>query len=448
MRTCFAMLAAAATWVAIGSEAHAHFLFIHIGPPAEAGRSAEVYFSEQAQAGDPTIIDKIAHTQLWVQKTPGEFQPLKVHQAADRLRAYLPFAGSVAVIGDCQYGVLKREVPFLLRYYPKAIAGKPEELNRLQPRHECPLEIMAAIDGERITLVALRKGKPIPDAVFTTVDADLVNEELSTGADGRAAWTPPTRGRYSVYTRYVTKEPGELNGKKYEEIREFATLAFTWPLERRGPDPEAVALFEEALAARAQWKGFPGFTAQVAGDVDGRQFQGTVQVDADGGVKLDTNDTPVERWVKDQLESIAMHRIASAQGSSPGDSKPVLQFADDHNDHPLGRLLLFEGGTFASSYRVKDKQIVVVNRNMGKQNMTITVLDNDRNAEGLCLPRSYTVQFWDAATGDLRRIETVQDRWQRVGSWDLPTSHLVTSASETGLATRSFGLLKHELLTP
>ena len=53
----------------VAREARAHFLFIHIGPQAEAGRSAEVYFSEQAQAGDPTFIDKIAHTQLWVQKT-------------------------------------------------------------------------------------------------------------------------------------------------------------------------------------------------------------------------------------------------------------------------------------------------------------------------------------------------------------------------------------------
>ena len=32
--------------------ARGHFLFIRIGPNAEAGRSAEVYFSEQAEAGE------------------------------------------------------------------------------------------------------------------------------------------------------------------------------------------------------------------------------------------------------------------------------------------------------------------------------------------------------------------------------------------------------------
>ena len=42
--------------------ARAHFLFIRIEPPAEAGRSAEVFFSEQAEAGDPKFVVKIAHT--------------------------------------------------------------------------------------------------------------------------------------------------------------------------------------------------------------------------------------------------------------------------------------------------------------------------------------------------------------------------------------------------
>src|SRR5262249_49578836 len=126
--------------------------------------------------------------------------------------------------------------------------------------------------------------------------------------------------------------------------------------------------------------------------------------------------------------------------------KPVLRFADDDVEHPLGRLLIFEGGRFASSYRVKDRQIVVVNRHLGKQLMTITVLDNERNRDGHFLPRSYTVQYWDAATGDLRRTETIHERWQRVGAWDLPTLHTVTLASDGGLAVRSVTLAKHQLL--
>src|SRR5205809_4327349 len=90
------------------ARADAHFLFTRILPPAEGGRAAEVYFSELAQAGDTRFIDKIAGTKLWLQQTPGVFTPLTVHQATDRLRAWVPATGSIVVVGQCEYGVLAR----------------------------------------------------------------------------------------------------------------------------------------------------------------------------------------------------------------------------------------------------------------------------------------------------------------------------------------------------
>src|SRR5437588_3950573 len=119
----------------LGQPARAHFLFIRILPPAEGGRAAEVYFSELAEAGDPRFIAKIAHTELWLQTAFGNFEPLKVHQTPDRLRAWLPYTGSLVVAGKCRYGVLARpdQTPFLLRHFPKAIAGNPDELNKKPP---------------------------------------------------------------------------------------------------------------------------------------------------------------------------------------------------------------------------------------------------------------------------------------------------------------------------
>jgi hypothetical protein len=428
--------------------AQGHFLFIYVGPPAEAGRTAEVFFSDVADAGDPRFVDKVAHTQLWLQ-TPGkEIRPLKVHKTIDRLRAFVPMSGTVVVAGSCEYGVLARpkQVPFLLRYYPKAIAGSPAELNHLGPVGKTSLEIVAALEGDQIQLTALHDDKPIPNAEFQTVDIKLANDKVTAGADGRASWKPPAPGRYAVYTHVTTKTPGEVGGKKYDEIREYATLGFTWPIERKDADEKAVSLFEEAIAARAMWKNFPGFRAQIRGEVDGRPFEGKVTIDATGSVHLETAEGAVTSWVTEQLESLAMHRGAgSSSAASTERSRPVLRFADTQEDHPLGRLLIFEGGRFASSYRVKDKQILVVNRHMGKQNMTITVLKNDKNHEGHFIPRSYTVQYWDAASGALNRTETIQDKWQRVSDWDLPTEHTVMTASEGGLTIRTLTLSGHEL---
>src|SRR5215475_12413682 len=111
------------------NSADAHFLFVRILPMAEAGRFAEVYFSDQADVGDPRFLGKIAPTKLWLQTKPGEFTPLTVQQASDRLRAGLPSKGSVAVIGELTYGVLgQTKKPFLLRHYPKAVAGKLDDI--------------------------------------------------------------------------------------------------------------------------------------------------------------------------------------------------------------------------------------------------------------------------------------------------------------------------------
>jgi hypothetical protein len=431
-----------------GAEARAHFLFIRIGPMAEAGRSAEVYFSEQAEAGDPQFVARIAQTKLWVQPTPGQFEPLTVHKLTDRLRATVPASGSVAVVGACEYGVLARpnQAPFLLRYYPKAIAGKPDELNRMRPRPEVPFEIMATIEGERLRLVALKDGKPVPGAEFHAVDADLTEAKFAAGTDGEAAWTPPAPGQYSVYARDSIKQTGEADGKSYEEVRSFATLAFSWPIEPKGADPEAVALFEDALSTRARWKDFPGFTAKLAGTIDGHPFTGKVTIHAEASVEVETDDPVARKWLRDQLESLAMHRLDAASTSAGARPRPVLRFADDQDDHPLGRLLTFVGGHFASSYRVKDRQITVVNRHMGKRNMTINVLDNDKNREGRYLPRSYLVQYWDAASGTLDHVESVQERWHRFRSWDLPTAHTVTDASGAGFSVKSVTLSEHRLL--
>src|SRR4029077_11849555 len=98
-------LASFVLMVCYAGQARAHFLFIRIGAQAEAGRSAEVYFSEQAEAGDPRVIAKVAHTRLWVQARPGEFRELAVQTGTDRLRAALPAERSLVVIGECQYGV-------------------------------------------------------------------------------------------------------------------------------------------------------------------------------------------------------------------------------------------------------------------------------------------------------------------------------------------------------
>jgi hypothetical protein len=431
--------------VAVGARAaHAHFLFTRICPPAEGGRVAEVYFSEYATAGDPRYLDKVATAEFQLQTTPGQFQPLPMRRLADRLRGHVPVAGPILVAGKLDYGVLDRPgmPPFLLRHYSKAVAGSTAEVNRFSLTGT-PIELIAAFEPQRVVLTALLNGKPMPNTKIDVVDADLTGEELKTDAEGKATFAPSAPGVYCAYVGHTLAESGTHRDKSYQEVRQFATLSFAWPLVPSEPDPEAVALFEEALAARATWQNFTGFTAQVEANLEGRPCSGTVTVSADGDVEVDLGEeAAMAPWIDEQLESITMHRAAS-QTPTENRDKPALRFADADSEHPLGRLLEFQGGQFASSYRVRDKQLTTVNRLIDGQNVTITVLDNLQNAEGKFLPRLYTVQYWDEASGQPVRSETVEDRWTRVGGWDLPAEHTVTSSSAEGYSVRSFKLTKH-----
>ncbi len=427
------------------SAAQAHFLFIQIGPHAEAGRTVEVFFSERATAGDPKFVAKIAQTELWRQDQSGKFIPLPVKSGTDRLRGYLPSGQAVSVIGRCEYGVLKRDKSFLLKYYPKAVSGKPEDLAKLTRYEAIPLEIMPQFSSDSVTLTVLHDGRPVPNTAVTTVDADLQNEELKTDEMGKVVWKLPAAGPYAVYVKHVTAQEGTRNGEAYQELREFATLGFDWPLDGSRVDADAVAMFEKAIAARAAWKDFPGFTSSVTVYLDGRRHTGTVTVKPDGEVSFGAEpvfeDEAARDWVRDQLHSMVIHRVPS----SGIRSTPVLNFADTDTDNPLGRLLTFHGGRFASTYRIRDDEIIVVNRNLGRENMSLQMLESERNADGKVLPRAYQVQYRDAETGSINRVETFRNRWQRVGAFDLPETIGQTISSAGGVSVRSLKLTSIKL---
>src|SRR5438132_12641785 len=105
IRPTFALLLVAI----LPAAAQAHFLFTRIGPHAEGGRYVEVFFSENATAGDPKFVEKIAGTKLWAQTAPGKFHTLEIRKENDRLRAFLPSSPALSVAGQCQYGVLTRK---------------------------------------------------------------------------------------------------------------------------------------------------------------------------------------------------------------------------------------------------------------------------------------------------------------------------------------------------
>jgi hypothetical protein len=69
---------------------------------------------------------------------------------------------------------------------------------------------------------------------------------------------------------------------------------------------------------------------------------------------------------------------------------------------------------------------------MEDSRFTITVTEVSRNSAGKYLPKTYSVSFWDAKTGNLKSTNTVLDEWTRVGRWDLPKRLLSIDTRDEG----------------
>lgn len=233
----------------------------------------------------------------------------------------------------------------------------------------------------------------------------------------------------------------------------FIVLAWT-TADTPKEDPAASKLLAEARAARANWDNFPGFAANIEVNFDGKVSRGQVLIDADGKVTFANLDKPAMEWAKRMLGSLAAHRMdSSANRNTP------CAFADADAQHPLGRKILVLNDELHSSYRIRDRQIIEVNRVTGTSRFSITVLENRTNAEDKYLPVSYVVNYWDMKTGQLVRSEAHYQTWTRVGRFDLPVKEcLVTAAEEVaatpgasaapraGLTAKSFTLSNHKLL--
>jgi hypothetical protein len=212
-------------------------------------------------------------------------------------------------------------------------------------------------------------------------------------------------------------------------------------------DPAATKLLADARAARANWVGFPGFTADLEVNIDGHTGRARVEVKPDGKLSLDTAggalDKGAENWVRHELGSVVGHRLDSGT-----DLETPCAFADGELDHPLGRAVRVLNDEFHSSYRIRDRQIVVVNRNMPQQGVrfTITVLENRLNEEKKYLPVSYVVNSWDLKADTLTSSEAHHQSWRRVGKFDLPETVTVVTAKADKQEARSLELSNFKLL--
>ncbi len=220
-----------------------------------------------------------------------------------------------------------------------------------------------------------------------------------------------------------------------------------WAADNATPeDPTATELLNEARGGRAVWDGFTGLRAKLTLEVDDRAATGTLTVDEDGTVTLKGFGDLAGKFVRQQIDSIIMHRMPGSTVEDTGADYDSETGDSETGTHVLGRKVRLTDERMGSVYRIKDGVITEVNRVMGPMRFTISVMDVVRNAEGKYLPGVFTVSFWNKATGDVRSTHTYLQTWRRVGSFDVPEELTIVSAEKDSRRVVKMHFSDYELL--
>lgn len=189
---------------------------------------------------------------------------------------------------------------------------------------------------------------------------------------------------------------------------------------------------------------FAGFAAAVTMTGSGWRGIGTVTARGPSSVAVSLDAPEAEQaWAAKELTSMVAHRWHQAYDAGDG-RHPKEGDADDA--HPLGRFVRLVGDPYSSSYRVLDGHVSVVERNMGPMRFSIVVHERAPAPDRRAVPSTFTVTYWNAATGALTRTDAYRDAYTEVDGVLLPASRRVVTASDDGLVARHLRLSDVHLL--
>lgn len=207
-------------------SAHAHFVFVVLAPD---GKSVRVVFSDDLEPDENVDIGKVAGLKLTARFAGWKEAPVECKTDKHHLTAEVKRADPLCVYGTVTYGLMSRkdDKPTLLVYHPKAIFAGCDPKSAVIGE-KAALEVVPVTDAGKTRFRLLAQGKPVADAEGSVILPDGKKEKVKTDKDG---FTPAfnAAGRYGVWLRHTEAKAGEHDGKKYEEVRHYATLVIEIP---------------------------------------------------------------------------------------------------------------------------------------------------------------------------------------------------------------------------
>lgn len=204
--------------VATAALASAHFVYL---VPAKDGKTVTVVFSDSLEPDENVPIEKVAGLKLTT-RVNGTDTPVECKTGKHELTAALAADAKLA-FGTVTYGLTtKGDKPSLLVYHPKAVrAGATEK--EATVGEKAVAEVVPVSTGGKTKFRLLAGGKPVVDAEGGVLLPGGKKEKLKTDKDGYTAEFAGA-GRYAVWLRHTETKSGEADGKKYDEVKHYATL--------------------------------------------------------------------------------------------------------------------------------------------------------------------------------------------------------------------------------
>lgn len=221
----YRMLVASAVTLLVVASAIAHYPFL---VPESSGASAKLIFSDSLAPDTMVNLDAIAATKLTLRDSKGHESTLECKKGEGFFTLDLPGSGTRVVYGVTEYGVLQvgETKPFKLVYYPKAVLGTTAS-KEAAIGEKLPLEIVPVSVFGKLKFQVLAGGKPLADAEVNVIPPQGKKKPVKTDKDGL---TPEFdgHGRYGATAKQIQAKSGDFAGKKYEEVRNYATLVIDY----------------------------------------------------------------------------------------------------------------------------------------------------------------------------------------------------------------------------
>jgi len=204
-------------------------------------------------------------------------------------------------------------------------------------------------------------------------------------------------------------------------------------------------LFQAAYENRYTWDaGFPGYAADVELKQGEAVYTGKTRISGDFSVEVkDIGDEEVKESLYTQLRDVVTHRKRNTFEKAHG----ANTFSLGEQDETGAVEILVQGDAMGSNYKVRNNQISLVSRVMGRMAFVIHHKASLDTGDGY-ISSNYTAVFRNPQTNQVIRQMEFEDTYEKVGDYYVMTRQVVHTNEQGQKSTTEINFSNIKLLQP